>query len=226
VTRDRLAETLSHLAIAADTAVPQVRLVEVGLHWILDPRWVSLRHEIDAVVEAGVLTGRFRRLRRVVLYDAPGEHVADFFDDEIMGPEIRAYRAKADEDLHEMVASRLRAWRDHLEMWLALTTDTRQMTFERSPQRYEVKMWVLGATASRSGALRQRDALPSDLLLCGEEADRAIVEFDEWFDHRWDAGDENSLIWLNGAVEILDPTGGFDAAGHLGRNAATFEPRG
>jgi hypothetical protein len=35
-----------------------------------------------------------------------------------------------------------------------------------------------------------------------------------------------ALALLNGAVEILDPTGGFDAAGHLGRNAATFEPRG
>ena len=225
MTHDRIAETVRSLATAPRARAQQVRLVEVGLHWVLDQRWIALRDAIDAVVEAGVLMGRFARVRRVVLYDAPGAYVAEFLDEKALGAGVDSYRARADEDLHEMVASRLGGYRDHLEMWLALATNTRQMTFERTAQCYEVKMWILGPTAA-STARRQADDLPTDLLLYGRETDDDIAKFDEWFDRRWDVGGDSSLIWLNGAVEVLDPTGGFDASGHFGRNVAAFEPRG
>jgi hypothetical protein len=206
---------------ASPDAPTDVRLTQAGLHWIVDPEWRRLRDEIDGAVEQAILRGAISRFRRVVLYDAPSEHVAAFLEPSLLTVEGTAQSRLPDRELHELVAAELIQWQAHISMWLALTARQRDLGFDRVAEIYETKMWVFGPAVGRSPA-QQRSALPADLLFAGSAENAEARAFDEQFDRSWREAEHESLIWLNSDIDVLIGNCGEDAAGHIGRSSTTF----
>jgi hypothetical protein len=214
-------ELLATVRGASTDAPVDVRLTQAGLHWIVDPQWRRLRDELDGAIEEAILRGAVVRFRRVLLYDAPSAHVAEFVEPSVLTAEGTAQLTLPDRELHERVAAELILWQDHIRMWLALTARQRDLAFDRVPEIYEAKTWVFGPVAGRS-LLQQRLALPADLLFAGSAHDDAVCAFDEQFDRSWREAEHESLIWLNSDLDVLVGSCGDDAAGHIGRSSTTF----